>query len=92
MIRDQIEQSIFHLTTSDEGARKALIQRLAKLEEQDADAVASELLAARKQFETEWKATRPAVPATWYVLLGPRLEPGFAMASLATGGRELATS
>jgi hypothetical protein len=80
------------LTTSDLGARKAMIERLAELEEQNADAVASELLEARRQFETEWKEARPFVSATWYVLLGPRSEPGFDMVSLATGGRDLATS
>jgi hypothetical protein len=80
------------LTTEDLSARKMLLERLAELEEENADAIAGELLEARNKFESVWKAERPAVPATWYVLLGPRLAPGFDMTTLATGGHDLVTS
>ena len=77
------------LVTTDEAARKALIAKLAEIEHQNADAVAAELLETRHEFDDVWKRDRPVLPATWYVLLGKRLQPGFDMASLATGGRDL---
>jgi hypothetical protein len=77
------------LTTTDLGARKALLDRLAEIEHEDADALAAELLQSRQAFEDEWKRTRPYISANWYVLLGPRATPGFDMVSLATGGRDL---
>jgi hypothetical protein len=80
------------LMTNDAKARKTLIERLAKLEQVDAEAVASELLTARREFEARWRGDRPGLPPTFYVLLGPRLQPGFEMASLATGGRELTST
>jgi hypothetical protein len=79
------------LMTDDPKARKNLIDRLAKLEEADADVVAAELFTARRQFETRWRAERPGLPPTFFVLLGPRLSAGFDIAVLATGGHELAT-
>lgn len=80
------------LMTSDPKQRQRLIDRLAKLEEQDADSVGAELLAARKDLEDRWHAERPLIPLTYYILLGARLAPGFDMGDLATGGRELATA
>lgn len=77
------------LLTSDTAARGRLIKRLAEIEQQDADAIASELFEARQAFEREWNATRPALPGSYYILLGPRPVAGFDMASLATGGRDL---
>lgn len=77
------------LLTSDRKARQAIIDQLATLAAGDADEIAAELMAARKQFERAWKAARPALPATFYVLLGPRVEPGFDLTDLATGGRDL---
>jgi hypothetical protein len=80
------------LLTTDAKARKTLIGRLAQLEHQDADAIATEIFEARRDFDREWKTSRPTLPATWYVLLGPRLQPGFDMVDLATGGRDLISS
>ena len=39
--------------------------------------------------EAAWHATRPAVPATMFVLVGPPIAPGFDLADLATGGRDV---
>lgn len=75
--------------TSDAETRTRMIEQLAKLEEQDADALAAELDHARIQFLKAWKAERRNLPASFYVLLGKRLEPGFDMGDLATGGRDL---
>jgi hypothetical protein len=80
------------LVTSDAKARKILIERLAKLEEKNADAVAGEIFEARRKFDREWTANRPLIPPTWYVLIGPRLRPGFDPVDLATGGRDLVTN
>lgn len=80
------------LITSEPKARQALIKRLAALEQADANEIAGELYEARRAFGEEWLASRPYIPATWYILLGPRPQPGFDMAELATGGRELVTA
>lgn len=77
------------LLTSDRQARQQIIDQLANIAALDADEVAAELMAARKRFERQWKAERPALPPTFYVLLGPRVEPGFDLTDLATGGRDL---
>jgi hypothetical protein len=77
------------LVTSDTKARKVLIERLAKLQKQDADEIASELYEARKDFTVEWQTERPMLSATWYILLGNRLRPGIDMGDLATGGHDL---
>jgi len=78
------------LVTTETRARRALLDRLASIEKQDVDAIASELYEARRDFEMKWRASRPGIPATWFVLLGPRSR-GFDMGDLATGGRELIT-
>ncbi len=80
------------LLTTETKAREALIKRLADLEKQDADELAGELYEARRAFNRDWTRDRPMVPPTMYILLGPRLQPGFDMASLATGGRDLITA
>lgn len=77
------------LVTSDRAARQRMIDKLAQLEQQDAAAVAAEVLGERQRFEEQWKAERPSVPATMYLLVGPRLAPAFDLSSLATGGRDL---
>jgi len=77
------------MLTSDARARKALIARLAKLQDQDAAVIAGELYEARKAFILTWQDQRPAIPQTWFVLLGGRLKPTFDMGDLATGGRDL---
>lgn len=77
------------LVTSDEGARRRMIEKLAELEEQDSAAIAAEVLDERKRFEDEWKARRPGVPATMYILLGAKLPAAFDLKDLAAGGRDL---
>ena len=77
------------LVTSDTAARKALIAKLAELENKNADAIAAELLETRRRFDVEWKRERPMLPATWFILLGARPRLDFDMTSLATGGRDL---
>lgn len=77
------------LLTNDTAARKRMIEQLAKLEEQDGAALAAELETARLKFVKTWREERRTVPATFYVLLGKRLEPGFDLGDLATGGRDL---
>lgn len=80
------------LVTTDLKARKVLIERLAKLQDRNADAIASEIFAARQLFDRQWKDNRPLIPANWYVLLGPRLDIAFDPVDLATGGRDLLTT
>ncbi|HWU87682.1 MAG TPA: hypothetical protein VN253_10430, partial [Kofleriaceae bacterium] len=72
------------LVTSDELARKRLLDKLAELSKQDAAVVAAEVLEARRRFEAAWRRDRPAIPATMYILLGPRPAPGFDLRDLAT--------
>lgn len=78
------------LITSDRAARARLLEKLAELTRGSADELAAELLEARRRFEDAWLRERPAIPATMYLLIGPRPRPGFDLGDLATGGRELA--
>ncbi|MEJ7603172.1 MAG: hypothetical protein WKG01_35115 [Kofleriaceae bacterium] len=77
------------LITSDDKARQKIIDELAELENSSGDEIAAELLDARLVFERQWKAERPAITPGMYVLIGPRLAPGFDLRDLATGGRDL---
>lgn len=77
------------LTTNDPRLREGLLQRLADIEKSDAADLAAEVFDARKRFERTWRAERYSIHPTMYVLIGPRLTPGFDMADLATGGRDL---
>jgi hypothetical protein len=77
------------LITDDRKARERLIGALARLEDRDAHAVEAEVFAERKKFERRWRAERATVPASMYLLIGPRLTPGFDMVELATGGVDL---
>ncbi|MDB4959678.1 MAG: hypothetical protein JWO36_7247 [Myxococcales bacterium] len=77
------------LVTNDEQARKALIERLAKLEGADSTELAAELLEARHKFTDRWLRERPTVPPSMYVLIRGRMTPGFDLGDLATGGRDL---
>ncbi len=49
------------------------------------------MLTARKAFETAWKAERPAVKPSMYLVVGAPPRPGFNLDDLATGGRDLMT-
>jgi hypothetical protein len=77
------------LVTDDASARARLLAKLAELEHDAENEVAAELLEARHRFEAAWQSARPAVPPSMYLLIGPRLAPGFDLAELATGGRDL---
>ena len=76
------------LITNDARARERIVEQLAKIAEDNRDEIVAELLESRRRFETRWKAERPALPAPFYVLLGPPIEPGFDLEELAIGGRE----
>jgi tetratricopeptide (TPR) repeat protein len=78
------------LTSQDDRSRRDIIDKLAELEKQSADALAGELLEMRHQFEDAWHRERPALWASMYVLLGPHRQPGFDMGDLATGGHGIA--
>jgi hypothetical protein len=77
------------LVTTNAGARKELVERLAELEHQDAEEIAAEMSEARREFDRAWKRDRPALPPTMYVLLGAPPAPGFDLTDLAAGGRDL---
>lgn len=77
------------LITSDAGARRRILDKLAELSHAPADDLAAELLDARRRFEAAWQRDRPAVPPSMYLLIGPRPAPGFDPRDLATGGRDL---
>jgi hypothetical protein len=74
------------LVTSDDAARQRIIEKIAKLSNQDADLIAGELLDARKKFEARWRAERYTLSPSLYLLIGPRRVPGFDLGDLATGG------
>lgn len=80
------------LITRDLAARKAMIQKLAAIEEQDAAEIAAEVLGERQRFEERWRQDRPSVTQTMYVVLGPRLPRTFDLTTLASGGRALVGS
>jgi hypothetical protein len=77
------------LITADASARRRILDKLAELSHARADDLAAELLDARRRFEAAWQRDRPAVPPTMFLLIGPRLAPGFDPRDLATGGRDL---
>jgi hypothetical protein len=77
------------LVTRDDKARQRMIDKLALLEQQDAAEIGAEVLGERMRFEAEWKTTRPAMPPTMYVLIGPKPSPVIDFAKLAAGGRDL---
>jgi hypothetical protein len=80
------------LITGEPEARMRLIDKLAALEDKPDDAIANEVLASRRRFDSAWLAERPAVPPTMFVLLGPKLPAWFDLTELATGGRDLAST
>ncbi len=80
------------LITDDASARQALLDRLASLQKENAFALAAEVAEMRGRFDRAWKRDRPFLPATFYILIGPRVTDGFDPASLATGGRDVVGS
>lgn len=79
------------LITDDAAARDRLLAELGQLTQDDAEAIAGELLDSRRAFERDWMTKRPAITPTFYVLLGKPLGPSFDLVDLATGGRDLIT-
>lgn len=79
-IRDLRELIVY---TSNAKQREALIQKLAKLEESDAGELAYELDTERLRFEETWRAERPELTRTMYILVGPRLPSRFRLDDLA---------
>ncbi|MDB4963030.1 MAG: hypothetical protein JWP01_3029 [Myxococcales bacterium] len=77
------------LVTDDPRAREGLMKRLLQIEDGDAGEIASELIQAKARFEKEWLRDRPAVKPSMYLLIGPRIERGFDLTDLATGGQDL---
>ncbi len=77
------------LITSDAAAQRRLIDKLATLEKTDADELAAEMSEARRRFRQEWNANRPALSASFFVLVGPHPKPTFDLTDLATGGHDL---
>jgi len=77
------------LITNDQGARERIIKKLAELDNADIGDVAIEMLEQKNRFEKAWLADRPTLPATMYIVIGPRLSPGFDLGDLATGGHDV---
>ena len=75
--------------TTDANAREKLLAALATVTAESSDELAAELSFMRQAFDREWRAARPAVPASIYVLIGAPLGETFDLGSLATGGRDL---
>jgi hypothetical protein len=80
------------LVTRDDSSRQALIEKLAKLVDSDSDEVAAEVFEERKRFDSTWQRDRPSITPEMYILLGPRIRPGFDPIDLATGGLDLQTA
>ena len=80
------------LVTSDAGARKRIIDKLAELEDANADEIGAEIYEERAKFETTWHRDRPMIRPSMYILLGPHIVPGFDLTDLATGGADLVGS
>ena len=80
------------LLTRDVEARKKMIDKLAEMEDSNSADLASELYAEKHAFDAAWKRDRPMIPPNVYILIGPRLQPGFDMTDLATGGHDLVGS
>lgn len=83
-------QELF-LITSDLKARQEILQKLGDLQTDTSGELAAELFAQRKRFERTWQSERPAMPSTFYVLIGPPLSPGFDLVDLASGGNLIST-
>jgi hypothetical protein len=80
------------LVTRDDDARKRMLAKLAELENTDSAELAGEIFEERKKLDASWLRDRPGLPASMYILLGPRIAPGFDMTDLSTGGADLAGS
>jgi hypothetical protein len=79
-IRDLRELVLY---TTDAKQRDKLVQKLAELEETDAASLANELEVEKHRFDDRWRAERPELTATMYVLVGPPLPHRFHLEDLA---------
>ncbi len=79
-VRD-LRELILYTTSAAERAK--LVAKLAELADQNADALAYELEVMQRRFDEQWKATRPEVTPSMFVLLGAPLSPSFRLDDLA---------
>lgn len=79
------------LITTDPKTREALLEQLARVTAEQSNDIVAELLEARRDFDRRWRRERPAVPATFYVLIGPPLGESFDLEDLAAGGTVVGT-
>lgn len=75
--------------TSNPRDRDRLVKKLAALTRSSSDAIDYELAVERQRFESAWKAARPELPPSMYVVLGPPLAPAFDLADLADDPEQL---
>jgi hypothetical protein len=71
------------LIAQSDDARNQLIAELARLQDRDAADLQIAMIEARRGFVEEWYATRPALPASMYILLGARRNPYLPPSALA---------
>jgi tetratricopeptide (TPR) repeat protein len=92
--RDRAIQNLHELllVTRDLDARKRLLDKLAELVNTDSAELAGEIFEERRKLEARWQHDRPDIPAATFILLGPRITPGFDLTDLATGGADLVNS
>jgi hypothetical protein len=77
------------LLTDDAKARGTILTQLAQLTNESSDELAAESQQSKERFEKAWKSERDTVPASMYLLIGPRLPAAFDLGAMATGGRDL---
>ena len=72
------------LITNDAASRREIAEKLAELEKRDANDLEVALADEKKAFDAQWQAERPELPATMYVMIGPRAKPYIDFHALAT--------
>jgi tetratricopeptide (TPR) repeat protein len=75
------------LLSQSHAVRQRLLEDLARLSDQGSDELASEIFDMRRAFERESKGR--GVNPSMYLSIGPRLQPGFNLTDLATGGSDI---
>jgi hypothetical protein len=79
-VRDLRELIVY---TKNPREREAMIQKLAELEAGDAAALDYELEVEADRFDHAWQATRPELPPSSFLVIGPPLAPTFRLEDLA---------
>jgi hypothetical protein len=69
--------------TTDPGDRQLLVDKRAALSESSAADIDYELEVEARRFEQAWQTTRPELPPTQFLLVGPPLAPSFRLDDLA---------